>query len=294
MAGKKGAPTTAAADGPPKPRDVADPVDFLDTYFRDRGIKRNIEAPALAECERRAEDARESFKRMRVPGAPGPVPRGASAQSAALTNAEKYSRRLVNNRKSAAATRVYQEVLKKEQTHMLATVVEELARSKADRERIFKETKRLQGVVQALQGGRSVPVFDTGYSEAGERSPEAKMPKIAGMGGFGGLGMYAIAPVESKPGPVADEKKAEPEPALDEQPSASLGLSGGLGLSGSLGISIKDGDYSYLQIISSQSSQEIDAPAVEEEVRVPRYPRKRFKLESTAPASMRSSLTPEQ
>ncbi len=59
-----------------KPRDVSDPTDFLDTYCRERGIERNVENALIADCVRRAEEARENFKRMRVSGAPEPFSRG--------------------------------------------------------------------------------------------------------------------------------------------------------------------------------------------------------------------------
>lgn len=118
------------------PRDEGDPATFLDEYFRDRGISGRHDSEAAREVQMRAEQARERFKRMRTEAASSASSTAATnatnaATSAAtgldadtLTKEQKYNRRLANNRKSAAASRVYNEVLRKETDFTLKEVVE--------------------------------------------------------------------------------------------------------------------------------------------------------------------------
>jgi hypothetical protein len=63
---------------------------------------------------------------------------------ALLTPHEKYQRRLVNNRRSAAAARVYQEVLRREHTHALRNVCEERNKLKTDVERLQDSLSKLR------------------------------------------------------------------------------------------------------------------------------------------------------
>lgn len=250
------------ATSPAKPRDVADPSEFLENYFRNRGIKRNIESAAIADCVRRAEEAREKFKRMRAPGAPEPVPRGGNAQSAILTDAEKYSRRLVNNRKSAAATRVYQEVLKNEQAHTLTSVVEELARSERERTLMDAETNRLRAVVDALRANNPIPVSKPSQTIQPPVSVKAG-PKL-GVPVLGGRSLpIAHAVVEERP--VKMEMTASQEEDIKTLPVVESLSEGAGGVSHiekrtrSLRISA---DFSHLHMLGSQSSQEMPIPTL--------------------------------
>lgn len=168
----------------PDDRAIPDPTDFLNSYFKDRGIQGLEESAAGKECVRRAEEARESFKRLRpssgkgkdgscgsngsnsghegsssATNATGGALRADALEAEVLTPAEKYNRRLVNNRKSAAAARVYQEVLKREQAYTLHQIAQqrdqyadEKSRMKADldalKEKISKLSKENEQLVR--------------------------------------------------------------------------------------------------------------------------------------------------
>ena len=129
------------------PDDNADPTEFINQYFERRGIKVTEDSGANKDCVRRAEEAREAYKRMRscaaqdVSSVRGDAPAGLDAD--VLTPAQKYNRRLVNNRKSAAAARVYQEVLKREQSNMLRSVEEEREKCLHERDRALEERDRI-------------------------------------------------------------------------------------------------------------------------------------------------------
>ena len=75
----------------------------------------------LEDCVKLADSARESFKRWRSVAEGPDLAEGQKERS--LTPREKYQKRLVNNRRSAAATRVHQEVLRREHTHALRKAV---------------------------------------------------------------------------------------------------------------------------------------------------------------------------
>lgn len=133
-------------------RDLGDPSDFLQQYFDRRGIAAEVgTSPVEQECIRRAEEAREQFKRARAEKRSDDVRPALSEDADVLTPAQKYNRRLMNNRKSAAAARVFQEVLKREQAYTLQTVAEERDRFASERSRLGGELKRLQDRVAKLQ-----------------------------------------------------------------------------------------------------------------------------------------------
>jgi hypothetical protein len=167
----------------------SDPCRFLHAYYSERGIPESPDDDALLldDCVRRAEHARESFKRWRAAddggdalsatdvdcATPAPLPErrgladaaeavvarllesdGPPAAGAAddkahvnvalLTPHEKYQRRLVNNRRSAAAARVYQEVLRREHTHALRNVSDERNKLKSDVDRLQDSLRKLR------------------------------------------------------------------------------------------------------------------------------------------------------
>lgn len=121
--------------------DLPDPTEFVDQYCRQRNlVEENIVGTTELEkrCIRSAEEARQHYKDHRDDelerrGAPVPrtddnqAPGGTTSSQPpiSLSPAQKYSRRLFNNRKSAAAAKVYQDVLKRE----LATVIQNLQNS---------------------------------------------------------------------------------------------------------------------------------------------------------------------
>lgn len=73
---------------------------------------------------KRATEARESFKRTRLSeeGTTASRERRNAVETGALTAAEKYDKRLRNNRRSAAASRIYNGVLMFEITCMLKEI----------------------------------------------------------------------------------------------------------------------------------------------------------------------------
>lgn len=140
--------------------EIPDTTRFVDEYCRSRGlVPEAAVGTSLIEkqCIRSAEEARQSYKSHRDhhlerhadiphhhhhnhafhPGVPAPPSTtatssaaAAAALSAALSPAQKYSRRLFNNRKSAAAAKVYQDVLRRELATALQRPVTPAARER--------------------------------------------------------------------------------------------------------------------------------------------------------------------
>lgn len=221
-----------------KPQDIADPGEFLKAYFRDRGIKRRIECTALTECIRRAEEARESFKLMRAPAVPALNPDATGA----LSDAQKYSRRLLNNRKSAAATRVYHEVLNTEQAHSLAKVVVErdqyvaqVARANADRDDMEREAVHLRALVKQLRAEKGIG----GWGVMRDTEPSTAGGRFSAM----------ISPTM-----FASSLGVPPGQSMEHDIVAREVERNGK----SLGISLNAGEVLNLGLIGSQSSQETD------------------------------------
>lgn len=81
---------------------------FLDRYFRTRNRQGDAQCGILDDIVNRAECAREIYKlkRLRI--------EEVDSKDRDLTPREKYSRRFNLNRCSAAACRVYREVLRRE------------------------------------------------------------------------------------------------------------------------------------------------------------------------------------
>lgn len=121
----------------------SDPSRFLKTYFAERGIPESPEedAPLLRDCVLRANGAREQFKGWRD----GDDDDGRPALD--LTPGEKYKRRLVNNRRSADASRVHSAVLRREHTHALRTTV-------AERDRMAEEVKEMKAMIAEMRAER--------------------------------------------------------------------------------------------------------------------------------------------
>lgn len=125
----------------------SDPCRFLRAYYEERGIPESPEddAALLTDCVRRAEQARESFKRWRASDDNSSGQNGEDSISVHEMSAhEKYQRRLVNNRRSAAASRVYQEVLRREHTHALRNIVNERNDLKSDVARLSDSLLKLK------------------------------------------------------------------------------------------------------------------------------------------------------
>lgn len=124
----------------------SDPCRFLRAYYAERGIPESPEddAALLTDCVRRAEQARESFKRWRASDDNNSSLDGSDVVPVTeMTAREKYQRRLVNNRRSAAASRVYQEVLRREHTHALRNIAKERNDLKTDVARLNESLRQL-------------------------------------------------------------------------------------------------------------------------------------------------------
>ena len=113
-----------------KAAELYDPDEFLELYFKERGIVgiSELTSDVTRAIDRRADQARERFKIMRAASTSN-EPVNESPQL--LTPAEKYARRLVNNRKSSAASRVYKEVLKAERAFALSELAKQNVRYKS-------------------------------------------------------------------------------------------------------------------------------------------------------------------
>lgn len=104
-------------------------------------------------CARHAERARDQYKAMRDSACP---PTHAT-DVARLSPREKYARRLRNNRKSAAATRVYHEVLRRELATVLCVAeragagVDDVTAFVFEIERLKKEIGEADEVIERLR-----------------------------------------------------------------------------------------------------------------------------------------------
>ena len=98
---------------------------FINAYLREHDLNGELTSNALKTASDRAEKARERFKKSR--------PKDDTAvDHSSLTQSQKYRRRLENNKKSAAATRVFNEVLRKECARILRDL--EMSERKAKEE----------------------------------------------------------------------------------------------------------------------------------------------------------------
>ncbi len=85
---------------------------FIDDYLREHDLHGDLSSKSLATVLRRADKAREQFKLSRPKD-------DVVVDHSTLTQSQKYRRRLQNNKKSAAATRVFNEVLRRESARVL-------------------------------------------------------------------------------------------------------------------------------------------------------------------------------
>lgn len=96
--------------------DSSNPAIFAEGYAARAHLRAPAAGGAAAGCYARAADAREAFKRLRTDCEPC-TPANRADETG--QHARKYKRRLVNNRRSAAAARVFQDVLVRELSHAL-------------------------------------------------------------------------------------------------------------------------------------------------------------------------------
>lgn len=110
---------------------LTDPDEFLESYFKKRGICGDLSSDFTRSIDKMAECAREEFKKSRT------LPETEHAlfdtKNEMLTPEQKYKRRLVNNRKSSAASRVHREVLKAERAWALS---EQVKKARAGEEKV--------------------------------------------------------------------------------------------------------------------------------------------------------------
>lgn len=224
------------AMGPRAPRkrtieDVnSDSHKFLSAYYSNRGIPESPDddAALLRECLGRAESARESFKRWRAtPGKEGDdgedggggVAGGVGADGKMSAKA-KYMKRLANNRKSADAARVFQEVLRREHTHALREVSrqrdalhDDIGTLREDLRRAREENARLRGVCSP----DSIP--DGGSCSLADADDDAKdaAAKLCMLGSqpLDSEETASDSDVDGKPRPPPVRRRRGARPALD-------------------------------------------------------------------------------
>ena len=96
------------------------PDEFLEQYFKERRIAGDLTSDVTRAIDRRANDARERFKQLRDSTTTN---ESANENPQLLSPGKKYIKRLENNRKSAAASKVYNEVRKVEISYALLKLV---------------------------------------------------------------------------------------------------------------------------------------------------------------------------
>lgn len=138
--------------GHDQPLSIDDAKRFVEAYVTERDIESvGDQHSALKACRDRAEIARDSYKSLNPAGISKPSSR-----------AEKYERRLHNNRKSAAAMRVFHEVENIEQKHMLSVACSKLERARKKEAKVKKTLEALRAEVSRLTNGEVTeePVAD--------------------------------------------------------------------------------------------------------------------------------------
>lgn len=207
--------------GHSKPLSIDDAKGFMETYVAERGIKNaGVNHPAIKACRGRAEDARESYKKLTPVGITKPK-----------SGAQKYVRRLHNNRKSAAATRVFQEVEDAEQKYLIVKTTKKLARAKAKEERaknvlamLRTEVARMtgdggvqaEGAVGMIDVENDAPIGEDGGCASGDTDG------VEDDGGADDAVLPPIAPIETT---TVNLPTSAPLPLLALPPFASFGLS---------------------------------------------------------------------
>lgn len=166
--------------------DLPDPGDFVEQYCQ----RRNLVVESLVgtseiekSCIRSAEEARQLYKDHRddeLERRGQPVPRTESNQSpgtqagalppVTLSPAQKYSRRLFNNRKSAAAAKVYQDVLRRELATAIQSIPLQTQTNGTPRGDVSKANARLEAERLQLQ---------ISNSELRQRAEAAERCKVA-------------------------------------------------------------------------------------------------------------------
>lgn len=142
----------------------ADSAGFLEVYFRKRGIEPLEESAVHGNCVKRAEEARAEFKRQKIGDLPAlPRRKASSADPTEIGNmtdpdnaqevkkdAVRYNRRLHNNRKSAAAAKIYQEVLRAEQAHELRRMSSELIEMKEKFSKMQQDATDMRTILRRM------------------------------------------------------------------------------------------------------------------------------------------------
>ncbi|PXF48467.1 hypothetical protein BWQ96_01636 [Gracilariopsis chorda] len=123
-----------------------DPLEFVALYCKRRNIAFEIgSSPVEKLCAKAAASAREEYKTFRN----ALHTREDAPDRRALSPAQKYTIRLHNNRKSASASKVFSEVLKREHAAHLASITPSQAATLQSRDR---ETSNLRTTIYQLEG----------------------------------------------------------------------------------------------------------------------------------------------
>lgn len=126
------------------------PDEFVDGFCKRRGLVSKTVVgtnPVERQCIQRAEEARQEYKNLR---------NAVSTESISiLTHAAKYEQRLQNNRKSAAAAKVFNDVLKREHSTLLQKLSSMDEIKAIERIRILeRENAELRLALRSTRNGR--------------------------------------------------------------------------------------------------------------------------------------------
>ena len=129
-----------------------EPTKFVQTYIRENGLQGDLSSTTLRKVIKRAEIAREKFKSERNDEE--------VVNHAALTQSEKYRRRLENNKKSAAATRVFNEILRKESARVMRDLELQLFHAEQKLAVVSNRLQRVEQLIacQSLTRSSNVPL----------------------------------------------------------------------------------------------------------------------------------------
>lgn len=172
-----------------RPRELYEPADFLRYYFQLRQV--NVikdECADERDIRARAELARERFRTFQAQ----PL-----RTAAACTSADKYNRRLLGNRVSASASRVYHEVVRRETTYahrsaaerveynqsLVAQLDERLGRLDNELKAMHTAAARLENKLQAMNTHAPVRHSPVAINETEALFEQVELPALQLSGG---------------------------------------------------------------------------------------------------------------
>lgn len=193
-----------------QPLSIDDAKKFIDAYLAERDIDvAGDRHSTLKACRERAEIARDTYKGLNGAGISKPASR-----------AEKYERRLLNNRKSAAAMRVFHEVEDVEQKHMIAVACSKLEKARKKKVKVKKTLEALRVEVSRLTNVEIVEKPVAAIERNEEQAEAADCATDTG-GKAEDVTLSLNAPGDTMPRSIPGSL---PEPLLSLPPFASFGI----------------------------------------------------------------------